>query len=166
MNSVLNSMLDLLWWKNPAESWNCRSELRERPRLETYRLESDRLWLGEISQGKSMDRGEMRPRTAFTWEEHRTQISTRKTEKGWAKRKPREEGISGSIWVKQGGLQQYRPSWEKGTSGSSLSWGTCSEFDCGTLPAYMFMIDFRTVRSYTANFALVPFPFRWFCPLT
>lgn len=166
MNSVLNSMLGLLWWENLVDSWNCRSELRERPWLETYRLESDRLWLGEISQGESMDRGEGRPREAFTWEEHRTQISTRKTEKGWAKRKPREEGISGSIWVKKGGLQQYSPSGEKGTSGSSLCWDTCSEFNCGTLSTYIFMIGFNMFSSCTVDFTLVPFPFRLFCPLT
>ena len=35
MNLVLNSMLGLLWWENPADNWNRRSELWERPWLET-----------------------------------------------------------------------------------------------------------------------------------
>lgn len=45
---------------------------------------------GEISQGESMERGDIWPREAFTGEEH-----TKKTERRWAERKPREERILG-----------------------------------------------------------------------
>lgn len=50
---------------------------------------------GEISQGESMERGDVRPREVFPGEEHATAVSAKKTERKWAERKPREERILG-----------------------------------------------------------------------
>lgn len=126
-----------IWRKHPAGSWNCKSELQERPRLETYVLKWDHLQLGVISQGKSMERGEVRPKDAFTCKEHITRIPSKKTKKGWTEKKPREEGISESIRVQQSGLEQYSLSWGEGVSGSSLSWETCREFNCVTTSTWI-----------------------------
>ena len=65
MNSALSNILNSLWWKNPAGSWNSGSELQE--------FRHDHLWMAEISQEESIGRdgkGEM------------------------VQRKPREEGVS------------------------------------------------------------------------
>lgn len=42
-----------------------------------------------------MERGDIRPREAFTGEEHATAVSTKKTERRWAERKPRAQRILG-----------------------------------------------------------------------